>query len=86
MDAVWLVAVALLWGATNPFLKRGGEGIEKIKKDGMIRQFLSEVFFLGSNWKVCFLSIYQYCNLHALQGPPDFKGKIHAMSVQCVLG
>ncbi|KAI0217568.1 transmembrane protein 234, partial [Lamellibrachia satsuma] len=51
VDAFWLVIVALLWGATNPFLKRGGEGIEKIKKDGVIQQFLAEVFFLAFNWK-----------------------------------
>ena len=52
VDAFWLVMVALLWGATNPFLKRGGEGIEKIKKDGVIQQFLAEVIFLVFNWKV----------------------------------
>jgi len=52
VDAFWLVMVALLWGATNPFLKRGGEGIEKIKKDGVIQQFLAEVVFLVFNWKV----------------------------------
>lgn len=51
VDAFWLVMVALLWGATNPFLKRGGEGIEKIKKDGVIQQFLAEVLFLVFNWK-----------------------------------
>lgn len=52
VDAFWLVMVAILWGATNPFLKRGGEGIEKIKKDGVIQQFLAEIFFLIFNWKV----------------------------------
>lgn len=26
MSALWLIAVAFLWGGTNPWLKKGAEG------------------------------------------------------------
>ena len=51
-ETVWLVCVAALWGATNPLIKEGGRGIETIKKDGAVWQFLAEIKFLFLNWKV----------------------------------
>lgn len=55
-DAAWLVAVAMLWGGTNPLLKHFSQGVENIKCDGRIRQFLAESSFLFLNWKVSILS------------------------------
>uniref|UniRef100_A0A0B6Z4S3 EamA domain-containing protein n=1 Tax=Arion vulgaris TaxID=1028688 RepID=A0A0B6Z4S3_9EUPU len=50
-DASWLVTVALFWGATNPLLKYYSVGVENIKRDGKIAQFVAECSFLFLNWK-----------------------------------
>lgn len=46
------VLVAVLWGVTNPFMKKGGEGIEKIQQSNLILQFLAELRYLFVNWQV----------------------------------
>ncbi|KAM8975847.1 transmembrane protein 234 [Pelodytes ibericus] len=46
-----LVLVSLLWGATNPFLRKGAEGLEGVKEERNFRQLLSEAKFLISNWR-----------------------------------
>lgn len=51
-DAFWLCFVSILWGSTNPLIRKGSKGIEDISRSGRIRQFLAEIFFLASNWKV----------------------------------
>lgn len=51
--AVWLTAVAVLWGSTNPFIKRGSKGIEDIKRPSAVSQFCAELWFLLTTWKVC---------------------------------
>ena len=45
------VSVALVWGITNPLLKKGGVGIEKIKRPGKLRQLLAELKFLTCRWQ-----------------------------------
>lgn len=52
VEVCCFVVVAVLWGATNPFLKKGTEGIERVKKGNIILQFLAEVKFLFLNFKV----------------------------------
>uniref|UniRef100_A0A4W5N4E2 Uncharacterized protein n=1 Tax=Hucho hucho TaxID=62062 RepID=A0A4W5N4E2_9TELE len=44
--------VAVLWGCNNPYMKRGTEGIEHVKKENKFLQFLAEVKFLFLNIKV----------------------------------
>ncbi|KAL2098939.1 hypothetical protein ACEWY4_005419 [Coilia grayii] len=51
VEVCCLLVVAVLWGATNPFLKKGTEGIERVKKGNVILQFLAEVKFLFLNFK-----------------------------------
>lgn len=51
-DAFWLCFVSMLWGSTNPLIRKGSKGIEDIHRAGRIRQFLAEIVFLASNWKV----------------------------------
>ena len=51
-DAFWLCFVSMLWGSTNPLIRKGSKGIEDIHRAGRIRQFLAEIIFLASNWKV----------------------------------
>lgn len=53
-----LLLVAILWGGTNPFLKKGTEGIERVQKDNKLLQFLAEVKFLFLNIKVCFYNCF----------------------------
>ncbi|KAK6989513.1 transmembrane protein 234 [Biomphalaria glabrata] len=50
-DAIWLLTVAILWGFTNPLLKRYSTGVDSIKRHGRISQFLAEFRFLFFNWK-----------------------------------
>ena len=52
VNVLWLIVVAVLWGGTNPLLKQGGEGIEHIKKDSAVKQFIAELLFLVGSWKV----------------------------------
>ena len=52
VNALWLCTVALLWGFTNPFIKQGGAGIERISTGNRVTQFLAELKFLFTNWKV----------------------------------
>lgn len=47
VQVLWLVAVAALWGLSTPLLRRGGKGVEDIKRDGHLRQWLAEVKFLA---------------------------------------
>lgn len=50
---LYLVIVAILWGATNPLLKKGATGIDDVKASSASGKFLNEVFFLVTNLKVC---------------------------------
>ena len=51
-SAAWLLLVAALWGGTNPFIKRGSRGVENIKEDSAVVQFVREFQFLFFNIKV----------------------------------
>ncbi|KAK3573556.1 hypothetical protein QTP86_027838, partial [Hemibagrus guttatus] len=51
LEVLCLLLVAALWGATNPFLKKGTEGIEHVRKGHKISQFLAEAKFLFLNIK-----------------------------------
>ncbi|XP_026864071.2 transmembrane protein 234 isoform X1 [Electrophorus electricus] len=51
VEMLCLFGVAALWGATNPFLKKGTEGIEHVGKGSKVSQFLAEVKFLFLNTK-----------------------------------
>uniref|UniRef100_A0A8C8RLR6 Transmembrane protein 234 n=1 Tax=Pelusios castaneus TaxID=367368 RepID=A0A8C8RLR6_9SAUR len=46
-----LLLVAALWGGTNPFLKTGTEGLEKVKQRNRLLQLLAEMKFLCFNYK-----------------------------------
>ncbi|GCC18164.1 transmembrane protein 234 isoform X4 [Chiloscyllium punctatum] len=51
VEVCCLFLVALLWGGTNPFLKKGTEGIEKVKSRNIVIQLFAEVKFLFLNYK-----------------------------------
>ncbi|XP_024128701.1 transmembrane protein 234 isoform X2 [Oryzias melastigma] len=50
-ELVSLVVVSVLWGCTNPFLKRGTEGLEKVTQPNRVSQILAEIKFLFMNFK-----------------------------------
>ncbi|ESO92351.1 hypothetical protein LOTGIDRAFT_233123 [Lottia gigantea] len=60
-NAVWLLCVAALWGGTNPFIRQGSKGIENIKKDNAIKQFLYELVFLFTNLKYLIPFVLNQC-------------------------
>ncbi|XP_037603353.1 transmembrane protein 234 isoform X1 [Sebastes umbrosus] len=54
VELLGLLLVSVLWGCTNPLLKRGTEGIENIQhnnNNNRISQILAEVKFLFLNLK-----------------------------------
>lgn len=52
VELLSLLLVSVLWGCTNPFLKRGTAGIENVTKTSRVSQLLAEVKFLLLNLKV----------------------------------
>ncbi|RVE57341.1 hypothetical protein OJAV_G00215170 [Oryzias javanicus] len=50
-ELVSLVLVSVLWGCTNPFLKRGTEGLENVTQPNRVSQILAEIKFLFMNFK-----------------------------------
>ncbi|XP_075223347.1 transmembrane protein 234 homolog isoform X2 [Lycorma delicatula] len=48
-----LILIAFLWGGTNPFIKKGSQGIERIgeKEQNIIKKLVKELEFLFLNWK-----------------------------------
>lgn len=50
MDIAWpLLSVAMLWGISNPLMKRGSKGITSLQKSGSpLRDFFAEYYFLFS--------------------------------------
>lgn len=47
----WCLLVAIFWGVTNPFMKRGADGIETVAEEGRVSQVLHELKYLLLNWK-----------------------------------
>lgn len=48
----YLICVAILWGATNPFIKKGSSGIHHVKSNSYLMQFLLELRYLVTNISV----------------------------------
>nr|XP_020446401.1 transmembrane protein 234 [Monopterus albus] len=51
VELLSLLLVSVLWGCTNPFLKRGAEGIEHVTKTNRVSQLLAELKFLFFNFR-----------------------------------
>ena len=45
------LAVACVWGGTNPLLKRGSAGLEEVKCASRVLQFVMELKYLASRWQ-----------------------------------
>ncbi|GAB0099933.1 Transmembrane protein 234 homolog [Sergentomyia squamirostris] len=50
-DAVSLVLVAFLWGATNPFIKQGSQGIQNVESSSRILKTVLEIKFIITRWQ-----------------------------------
>ena len=49
-QTISFLAVALVWGITNPLLKKGSVGVENIRCHGRLQQLISELIFLALRW------------------------------------
>ncbi|KAG8224012.1 hypothetical protein J437_LFUL001089 [Ladona fulva] len=57
----YLFGVGVLWGGTNPFLKKSTAGVDKIKYDSKIKTFFSEVKYFFCNWKYLIPFVLNQC-------------------------
>ncbi|XP_052860747.1 transmembrane protein 234 homolog [Anopheles cruzii] len=46
-----ILLVAVMWGATNPFIKRGSIGYNELKSDSRLGQVWLEIRFLITRWQ-----------------------------------
>ncbi|XP_011873864.1 PREDICTED: transmembrane protein 234 homolog [Vollenhovia emeryi] len=60
-SVICLCLVALLWGATNPFLKKGAQGLEDVKAASFYGQFVKELAFLVTNLKYMLPFLLNQC-------------------------
>ncbi|XP_011645176.1 transmembrane protein 234 homolog isoform X1 [Pogonomyrmex barbatus] len=60
-SVIYLCFVAILWGATNPFMKKGAQGIEHVKAASFYGQFIKEIAFLITNLKYVLPFILNQC-------------------------
>lgn len=56
-SVLYLCVVAVLWGVTNPFMKKGAQGLETVKATSAYKQFIKEIAFLVTNLKVCYIFV-----------------------------
>ena len=51
-QALWLVSVALVWGATNPLIKRGSEGVSRLPpRSNALATMVVELVYLFTRWQ-----------------------------------
>uniref|UniRef100_A0A1B6ME63 Transmembrane protein 234 homolog n=1 Tax=Graphocephala atropunctata TaxID=36148 RepID=A0A1B6ME63_9HEMI len=50
-EMVYLFLVGLMWGVTNPLIKKGSAGISKVQGGNPLVRFFMELKFLATNWK-----------------------------------
>ncbi|XP_076646276.1 transmembrane protein 234 homolog [Halictus rubicundus] len=60
-SVVYLFFVALLWGGTNPYIKKGAEGLENVKASSKIGQFFKELAFLVTKLKYVVPFVINQC-------------------------
>ena len=50
-EIISMVMVAMFWGITNPLLRLGSKGIEKVSSEQFMMKTVHEMIFLARNWK-----------------------------------
>lgn len=75
--ALWhnlnLILVGILWGVTNPFIRRGTTGVDKVPTISGLPKILTEIKFLITRWQYivpflinqCGSVLYVYTLQHA---------------------
>ncbi|PRP87926.1 hypothetical protein PROFUN_02663 [Planoprotostelium fungivorum] len=51
---LWMVAVALVWGATNPLMKIGSRGVSRVaasSQGNVVSKFANEMKYLFTQWR-----------------------------------
>ncbi|XP_021921914.1 transmembrane protein 234 homolog isoform X2 [Zootermopsis nevadensis] len=62
LDATFsLIAVGVLWGATNPLIKKGSLGVENVKAPHPSMQLLYEIYYLVCRWQYMIPFILNQC-------------------------
>lgn len=56
-----LILVGLLWGATNPLIKRGTLGIRSIQSTNFLHKFLLEIKYLATEWRYVLPFLLNQC-------------------------
>lgn len=56
-SVIYLCLVAILWGLTNPFMKKGARGLENVEASSAYGQLIKEIVFLATNLKVCYIIV-----------------------------
>lgn len=54
MQLILVILSSLLWGITNPFIRKGASGLEKIQADNFISKTFLELRYLFTNFNVNF--------------------------------
>ncbi|KAG8301206.1 hypothetical protein J6590_058201 [Homalodisca vitripennis] len=48
---MYLFLVGLLWGVTNPLIKKGSAGVSKVEGGNVFVRFFKDIKFFVTNWK-----------------------------------
>ncbi|XP_065332017.1 transmembrane protein 234 homolog [Cloeon dipterum] len=56
-----LLAVGALWGGTNPFIKRGSKGVQKVHSPNKITQIILEIKYLFTQWQYILPFLLNQC-------------------------
>ncbi|CAH2057463.1 unnamed protein product, partial [Iphiclides podalirius] len=69
-----LVLTGMLWGCSNPFIRRGTKGLRAVKANGILAQAYAEIIFLLGNWRYVVPFVVNQCGslayLAAVQRAP----------------
>ncbi|XP_046684432.1 transmembrane protein 234 homolog isoform X1 [Homalodisca vitripennis] len=50
-EMMYLFLVGLLWGVTNPLIKKGSAGVSKVEGGNVFVRFFKDIKFFVTNWK-----------------------------------
>ncbi|XP_020300864.1 transmembrane protein 234 homolog isoform X2 [Pseudomyrmex gracilis] len=60
-SVIYLCLVALLWGVTVPFIKKGAQGLEDVKATSIYGQFIKELVFLLTSLRYAVPFFFNQC-------------------------
>ena len=66
--------MALCWGSTNPFIKKGTAGLEQISQkypEGGFKKWVAELFYLLTRWQVKTKLLSYYYSIQKSREPVE---------------